>query len=79
MASKKVNKIISVCIAIVNLLPNAKIGKDIQRGKKRRIERYQNLRSRLPPLNAIDLANAWMYTEIHPEEITTAIKENKAD
>lgn len=32
-----------------------------------------------PTLNAIDLANAWMYTEIHPEEITTAIKENEAE
>jgi uncharacterized protein (DUF433 family) len=32
-----------------------------------------------PDLNAVDLANAWIYAESHPEEITTAILENEVD
>ncbi|MFM7437182.1 MAG: DUF433 domain-containing protein [Snowella sp.] len=32
-----------------------------------------------PTLNAVDLANAWIYAESHPQEITTAILENEAD
>ena len=32
-----------------------------------------------PDLNAVDLANAWVYAESHPEEITTAILENEVD
>jgi uncharacterized protein (DUF433 family) len=32
-----------------------------------------------PTLNAIDLANAWTYTESHLQEISTAILENEAD
>ena len=32
-----------------------------------------------PDLNAVDLANAWIYAESHPQEITTAILENEVD
>jgi len=32
-----------------------------------------------PDLNAVDLANAWVYAESHPEEITIAILENEVD
>jgi uncharacterized protein (DUF433 family) len=30
-----------------------------------------------PHLNAADLANAWAYTETHPEEIEAAIARNE--
>jgi len=32
-----------------------------------------------PTLNAVDLANAWIYAESHPQEIANAILENEAD
>lgn len=32
-----------------------------------------------PTIDAVDLANAWMYAESHPQEIATAILENEAD
>ncbi|PZO41523.1 MAG: hypothetical protein DCF19_10015 [Pseudanabaena frigida] len=32
-----------------------------------------------PSLTAIDLANAWMYAESHPEEIEIAIRRNEED
>ena len=32
-----------------------------------------------PSLTAIDLANAWTYTEAHPEEIEIAIRRNEED
>jgi uncharacterized protein (DUF433 family) len=32
-----------------------------------------------PSLTAIDLANAWMYAEAHPEEIEIAIRKNEED
>ncbi|NMG22981.1 DUF433 domain-containing protein [Brasilonema bromeliae] len=30
-----------------------------------------------PTLSATDLANAWVYATVYPEEITTAIRENE--
>ncbi|NEP23540.1 MAG: DUF433 domain-containing protein, partial [Moorea sp. SIO3I6] len=32
-----------------------------------------------PTLTAIDLANAWIYAQVNPEEVATAIQENEAD
>jgi uncharacterized protein (DUF433 family) len=32
-----------------------------------------------PALNAVDLANAWIYAQSHLQEITTAILENEVD
>ncbi|NEO43631.1 MAG: DUF433 domain-containing protein [Moorea sp. SIO4A3] len=31
-----------------------------------------------PTLTAIDLANAWIYAQVNPEEVATAIQENEA-
>jgi hypothetical protein len=33
----------------------------------------------VPTLNVVDLANAWIYAESHPQEIANAILENEAD